>query len=183
MAIKHTNIDDFDTSPWYTQFWPWFLITLPATVVVAGIATIILAVRSPVSLVNDDYYKQGLSINEDIAAHMHAATLGISAQINFDGQYMHVTLEDVGSQQLTLMLIHPTDSDQDQIYTLNQIGERRFEGLLSTPLSRLNDTRYSIRLVGHSESNKWILDSVLMPGTLHKDVHMSANPGHQVAKP
>ena len=50
--------------PWYKQLWPWLLISLPASAVFGGIATFILAVNSPNALVADDYYKQGLAINQ-----------------------------------------------------------------------------------------------------------------------
>ncbi len=29
-------------TPWYKQFWPWFLIALPASVVVASLITVTL---------------------------------------------------------------------------------------------------------------------------------------------
>ena len=32
-----------DILPWYRQFWPWFLILLPASVVVAGFVTLYIA--------------------------------------------------------------------------------------------------------------------------------------------
>lgn len=32
------------SAPWYKQFWPWFLISLPASVVVASMFTISIAV-------------------------------------------------------------------------------------------------------------------------------------------
>ena len=35
-----------DTKPWYKQFWPWFLIALPGSVVVASMFTINLAVQN-----------------------------------------------------------------------------------------------------------------------------------------
>lgn len=44
--------------PWYKQFWPWFLIILPATVVVACITTFVLFVENDVDLVAEDYYKK-----------------------------------------------------------------------------------------------------------------------------
>ena len=31
-----------DLLPWYRQFWPWFLIALPGTVVVAAIGTLVI---------------------------------------------------------------------------------------------------------------------------------------------
>ena len=52
-----------DTLPWYRQFWPWFLIALPACVVIAAIATALIASRHADDLVADSYYKDGLAIN------------------------------------------------------------------------------------------------------------------------
>ena len=40
-----------DTKPWYRQFWPWFIIALPASSVVAGITTFWIAMQTTDSLV------------------------------------------------------------------------------------------------------------------------------------
>ena len=32
--------------PWYREFWPWFLMSLPATAVIAGVATVVIAIQS-----------------------------------------------------------------------------------------------------------------------------------------
>jgi len=45
--------------PWYKQFWPWFLIILPLTVVVWTIVTVVIFSQNSVSLVAEDYYKKG----------------------------------------------------------------------------------------------------------------------------
>ena len=42
---------DLDTKPWYRQFWPWFLICLPASAVIASLYTVSLAFRTTDSLV------------------------------------------------------------------------------------------------------------------------------------
>lgn len=34
-----------DSRPWYRQFWPWFLILLPATSVVFSFVTLYIALR------------------------------------------------------------------------------------------------------------------------------------------
>jgi hypothetical protein len=40
--------------PWFKQFWPWFLIALPGSVVVASMYTITLAVQNAPVIVQKD---------------------------------------------------------------------------------------------------------------------------------
>ena len=45
--------------PWYKQFWPWFIIALPASAVIASFFTLWLAISNPDHLVVDeDEYQQ-----------------------------------------------------------------------------------------------------------------------------
>ncbi len=45
--------------PWYRQFWPWFIIALPASAVIASFVSLWLAVSNPDHLVvTDDEYQQ-----------------------------------------------------------------------------------------------------------------------------
>lgn len=71
--------------PWYRQAWPWFLISLPAAAVVGGIATMIIAVKTNDGVVSQDYYKRGLSINDEIKRNDRAAALGLSVQVETAG--------------------------------------------------------------------------------------------------
>lgn len=57
-----------DTTSWYRQFWPWFLIALPGAVVVASLITVYIAVTHQDPLVDGNYYKHGLTINERLEA-------------------------------------------------------------------------------------------------------------------
>lgn len=42
------------SAPWFKQFWPWFLIALPGSVVLASIFTLYLAVQhAPVVIKKD----------------------------------------------------------------------------------------------------------------------------------
>ena len=44
---------------WYKQFWPWFIIALPASVVIASFVTLWIAISNPDHLVVDeDEYRQ-----------------------------------------------------------------------------------------------------------------------------
>ena len=63
--------------PWYKQFWPWFLIALPATVVIWTIMTVIVFTQNSVDLVTEDYYKKGKGINVDISKVNIAKELGL----------------------------------------------------------------------------------------------------------
>ena len=40
------NEVETEKAPWYKQFWPWFLISLPASVVIASMFTISIAVEN-----------------------------------------------------------------------------------------------------------------------------------------
>jgi hypothetical protein len=45
--------------PWYQQFWPWFIIALPAAAVIGSFFTLWLAVSNPDHLVVDkDEYQR-----------------------------------------------------------------------------------------------------------------------------
>lgn len=55
-------------APWWRHGHVWLLIAGPAAVIVAGAATIVLAVRSPDPVVAQDYYRRGIEINRTLAA-------------------------------------------------------------------------------------------------------------------
>jgi hypothetical protein len=109
--------------PWYKQFWPWFLIFFPATAVVAGIITIIIAVKTDDGLVNDDYYKAGLAINQTLERKQKAHELNLNASVNWDKLTQTITLELTGKiskppPRLTMQLVHTTIANHDQTVTL-----------------------------------------------------------------
>ena len=103
---------------WYKQFWPWFLIFLPSSVVIASIITIILAVQGADSLVSDDYYKQGKLINKNLSKIEYAKKIGLSGglsikdnqlQLNVNLKEKDISLPPV----LKMYFIHPASSDKD----------------------------------------------------------------------
>src|SRR5688572_9237223 len=51
-------------TPWYKERWPWILMSGPATVIVAGIVTMWSALATADTLVVDDYYLRGITIND-----------------------------------------------------------------------------------------------------------------------
>lgn len=113
--------------PWYKQFWPWFLIALPATVVIWTIMTVIVFTENSVDLVTEDYYKKGKGINVDISKVNIAKELGLSASINEKGNSVIITL-DKGKLNhfpaINAMFVHRTLPDRDftQLLTADASG-------------------------------------------------------------
>lgn len=54
-----------DTKPWFKQFWPWFLISLPGAVVIASMFTITLAVQNAPIIVEKNLGKFVLPIKTE----------------------------------------------------------------------------------------------------------------------
>lgn len=55
------------SAPWWRYGHVWLLIAGPAAVVLAGFATLWLAIRTPDPVLADDYYRRGLEINRSLA--------------------------------------------------------------------------------------------------------------------
>ena len=79
-----------ESAPWWKHGHVWLLISGPAAVVVAGLLTAWIAVTRPDPVVAEDYYRQGLEINKQLARERamlpamqgrnHAATPARSAE-------------------------------------------------------------------------------------------------------
>lgn len=166
---------------WYRQFWPWFLFALPAAAVLGSLLTIYIAVNGQSSLVNDDYYKEGLTINADFARSQRAAAWGLQAELHFDfvnGEVIvqlrsdTVRMADINhGGPLYLELQHPFDQQFDQRIVLREEGMGRYLGPLDEALQQQSQTRYYLRLLGAVQpgadnDNSWELKSVLPAGYL-----------------
>jgi len=55
------------SGPWWTYGHVWLLIAGPVAVIVAGVVTVWLAVRTPDPVVDADYYRRGIEINKTLA--------------------------------------------------------------------------------------------------------------------
>jgi hypothetical protein len=112
----------------------------PAIVVVAGIATAIIAFSGADGLVADDYYKQGLAINRDIARDEAAQALGIAGDLRLlpgrarAGLRAKAALPD----RVTLRLVHPARASEDRVVYL----ARTADGLWEAPLPGLPAGRW-----------------------------------------
>lgn len=120
--------------PWYREPWPWLLMILPVTAVVVGTVMMWLAVSTEDGVVEDDYYKQGLAINQTIERDQEAQSLHIKANLMVGDNPNHLRLMlqsgELAAQpeQLRLKILHPTRSGMDQVVTLNRRGEGYYDG-------------------------------------------------------
>ncbi|NTV09890.1 MAG: FixH family protein [Zoogloea sp.] len=155
------QFNDKDASPWYRQPWPWALMLMPAIAVVAGSVTAWLAVKSNDGLVADDYYKQGLAINQTLDRGILARTLGFSAQVRVSADKLGVQLSARPGVALPHRLIvtfsHPTRAGLDQVVRLEgQNG--RYEGAMQVQTAG----RWQILI--EDESRSWRLTgTALLP--------------------
>lgn len=106
---------------WYKQFWPWLIIFFPASAVVAGTITVIIAMKNSDTLVKDDWYKDGLAINQELDKQATAKRLGITADIHVGTppSSLNIELSNVDSstlRKLDIALIHPTQPEKDGVY-------------------------------------------------------------------
>ncbi len=148
-----------DTKPWYRHPWPWILMSGPLTVVIAGTFTAYLAIVSNDGLVEDDYYKQGLAVNQTSARDHQAFNLGVQAEVMLgnDGSQLRVFLRGnegfVFPPAINMRITHPTRAGVDQKLSLRADGNGSYTGKLSTPLVGrwhivLEDDKNDWRLTG-----------------------------------
>ena len=161
MMDNHAPGDD---KPWYRQFWPWFVILIPALTVVAGITTVFIAMDAPSGMVVDDYYKQGLAINRDLARSERARELGLTARVSHDPEVDVLIIELLGSAGanpgfLNLHLSHPTLPDRDQQLSL-VIGP---DGRYRSPLNGLLEANWHLEIT--SPDDQWrMVGRMRLPG-------------------
>ena len=141
--------------PWYRQFWPWFLIALPATAVIASVYTIFLAVKHEPTMVKENYYQEGLSINERIQQDKRATEMGVQANLLFSEATGKVNAFLSGKQPITESLIlaisAPGDANLDRVYQLKAASD----SLFISPLKEIPEGRFYVSL--EPQDREWRL--------------------------
>jgi hypothetical protein len=137
-----------DTDPWYRQFWPWFIMALPASAVVAGLYTLWLAVQTTDSLVVQSDDGMNVVTERNTAAEKEARRLGLSAliDINLETGAVVLTMSSAANvdfpDSLELRMRHPTMASRDATIELlrampSSRGDATWAGhFLKTPTGR-----------------------------------------------
>jgi uncharacterized protein len=149
------------TAPWYKHLWPWLLMSGPAAVLVAAVPTAYLAFSSADGLVADDYYKQGLGINQQIRRDKAAAAADIAVTLGMADRMLTASVTSRGApvpnQPVTLTLVHGSQQKHDVLATLAPGGD----GVWRAALPTLKAGRYH----AVAETREWRVVS----GAFHAD--------------
>lgn len=153
-----------EIQPWYREPWPWILSVGPVAVILAGAVTAWLAIKTNDGLVVDDYYKQGLEVNQVIERDRHADAMGLRATVlQGQGGNFRVLLTSAREAglppRLKLRFLHPARGGMDREVVLEAEGQGAYSGRSGSSglggrwLVRLEDEAGSWRL-----SADWAMD-------------------------
>ena len=142
-------MQDVQPTPWFKQFWPWFIIALPSLMIVACMYLIALSFYNADELVNDDYYKEGLAINRQLEKDHRARELDARATLTLAADRKKLRLDLQGGfqhypQMLQVEFEHPVSASQDTNLTLTYRDDQYYHGSLDAPI----DGRWYISLQG-----------------------------------
>lgn len=154
-AINKTSMS------WYREPWPWILIGLPASAVVAGIVTLVIAINNQDGLVAEDYYKQGLAINRVIEREARAADMGLTARMMVADQNVRIRLEGSGEfpNSVIVRFVHPTRAGEDRAIVLKPIASGWYQGSMPALAEgrwrlQIEDMQSTWRLAGMWSTNQ-----------------------------
>jgi hypothetical protein len=146
-----------ELSPWYKQGWPWALIAIPLLTILACGVTIYIAFNSDDSLVNDNYYKEGLAINQSIERIEYAKNISLIAKIEIDktAKLLHLNLQSSQTlpHRLFIKFSHPTLQTKDQSFELQSLTGGDFVA----ELNHLEEAYWHVSLEDGSKT--WLLKS------------------------
>ena len=161
--------------PWYRHRWPWFLMLGPFVVVVAGFLTAYIAFKSSDGLVDDDYYRKGLAVNQVTEREQAALRQGIRSEVMLSEKGDQIRIQlfvpegVVLPEGLNLQLVHPTRAGVDRSLSFKHSGGGTYSvklsgGLSGRWLATLEDVGQTWRLSG-----MWTLEQrpvLQLPGTV-----------------
>lgn len=144
-------------TPWYREPWTWGLMAGPVGVIVAGAFTVTLAVRSNDGVVADDYYKQGLEVNQVLRRDQRAQAAGLKGSLELSPGKVIVTLQGEAPLPafVRLSLVHPTRSGADRTVELRRVADRRYEAAFDAT------DRARRRLVLEDPAGQWRVTGLL----------------------
>lgn len=146
--------DQQPVKPWFKEPWLLFLIALPTVVVIASLNLVFVSFKNADSVVADNYYKEGLAINQQMADIEQAKNLGISITLQINKKLLEVEVTpalDKSITTLNLELRHPLDHRFDQKITLG----RNSQGGFNAALPEIKPGSWHIDIYSNTGENPW----------------------------
>jgi hypothetical protein len=118
-------MDREDIEPWYKQFWPWFIIALLSSSVIAGLTTVWISLQTTDSLVVSSGDDVQMIAERRINAEQLASELGLSALLAINPRTGAISVAMQSGvltsvpQRLDLEFSHPAFVERDQLLTLH----------------------------------------------------------------
>jgi hypothetical protein len=124
-----------DGLPWYRHVWPWFVVGLLGVSVVGSLTIVFLAYDGRDPLVRENWYADGVSINDDLARLDLARRSGIRARVHFEPEREWIVVAMTGEgtdaiDALDLMFDHATRSEFDRQVRLERTAPGVYEAML-----------------------------------------------------
>lgn len=123
--------------PWYRQFWFWFVFGPLIFIIGLCIFTVSLAFHYSDDVVTDNYYKDGVMINQTLKQDERAVALGLTATVKFDvaAGEVFVSIHNGKNlpQQLLLFMDNPVKKTKDQHIVLQQLSGGEYRADLTSP--------------------------------------------------
>jgi hypothetical protein len=100
---------------WYHFPWVWGLILIPMSAVVFGVLMFVMAGMHRDDLVVDDYYKDGMAINQRLLMDSRARELNVHARLTELSEFRLVfEIENASDSAIRLNLYHVTSRQKDR---------------------------------------------------------------------
>jgi len=148
-----------DIKPWYKQFYPWMLICIPLSSMIVGTFLFRFATDGSNSMVVDDYYKEGKTINARLDKLALAAELGIETLLKTSTQGFELSFVSGNpntGEALKLDFYHVTQPQKD--FSLLLAADAK--GVYRASYDFINSGKWRIRLTPIDEA--WKLQKMIV---------------------
>lgn len=157
----HPRLDE-TPSPWYREFWAWFVFAPLIIVVIACTITVSIAVIMSDDVVVDNYYKEGKALNQDFGPQDQARQLNVQAdlQLNRSDRKLLLNINQRMTKNLSLILTlsHPLVAEKDQTFIVPKLTDEQIKQMplvLDISLETIPEGRWYLRLSAFDDlSNK-----------------------------
>jgi len=126
-------LNDTAVTPWYKQFWPWFILSPLIMVICASFWMLYIATVTHDGAIVDNYYKDGLSIIERTEQDQWAADMNLGAQLQTIGERVQLRVSGDLKEwpnALTLLYVFKTKASEDVEVRLERTPDGRYIGQL-----------------------------------------------------